>query len=76
MSAALQPRAERALLALPGRADEFRVEGREIYWLRHRGPKGEIDFTAPFDRVIDQPFTIRSASTVAKIVEKYCQHAG
>jgi uncharacterized protein (DUF1697 family) len=75
LSAPLQPETRQALLALRGKSDEFRVEGREIYWLRHRGPNGEIQFTAPFDRVIDQPFTIRSASTTAKIVEKYCQHA-
>ncbi len=63
-----------ALQTLQGTSDEFRAEGREVYWLRHRGPDGQIYFTAPFDRVIDQPFTIRSANTVAKIVEKY--HAG
>ncbi len=75
LSAPLPPGSMQALLALQGPTDEFRVEGREIFWLRHRGPDGQIYFTAPFDRVIPAPFTIRSQNTVAKIVEKYHRHA-
>ena len=74
LTASLQPQAIRALMTLQMPTDEFRVVGREIYWLRHRGPGGEVYSTAPFDKVLDQPFTIRSANTVTKIVEKYKRH--
>ncbi len=67
----LQPDTARALLALQCATDEFRVGGSEVYWLRHRGAGGEVYSTAPFDKTLDQPFTIRSAGTVQKIVEKY-----
>ena len=63
-----------ALMALQAPTDEFRVAGAEIYWLRHRGAGGEVYSTAPFDKILDQPFTIRSAGTVNKIVEKYQQN--
>jgi uncharacterized protein (DUF1697 family) len=59
------------LLALKSATDEFHVTGSEIYWLRHRGPGGEVYSSAPFDKVLGVPFTVRSASTVKKIAEKY-----
>ncbi len=71
LSSPLAPEAERALEGLRCSTDEFRVEGGEVFWLRHIGPDGQVHFTAPFDQVIGQPFTIRSAGTVAKIVERY-----
>jgi uncharacterized protein (DUF1697 family) len=71
LPAPLQSQAARALMALQTTTDEFRVAGCEIYWLRHRGLGGEVYSTAPFDKVIDQPFTIRSLGTVKKLVEKY-----
>ncbi len=71
LSATLGPEAARAVEALRCSTDEFLVESREVFWLRHIGPDGQVHFTAPFDQVIGQPFTIRSASTVAKIVERY-----
>ena len=58
-------------MGLQTTTDEFRVAGSEIYWLRHRGPGGEVYSTAPFDKAIDQPFTVRSLGTLKKIVEKY-----
>ncbi len=70
LSTPLAPEAARALEGLRCSTDEFRVEGREVFWLRHIGPDGQVHFTAPFDQVILQPFTIRSANTVAKIVER------
>jgi len=61
----------RSLKALPSETDELRVHGREIYWLRHRGAGGEVYSTIPFDKAIDQPFTVRSVRTVRKIADKY-----
>ena len=71
LSAPLGADEQRHLKAQPSKTDELRALGREIYWLRHRGPGGEIYSTAPFDRIIALPFTIRSLRTVRQIAEKY-----
>ncbi|MGE5072535.1 MAG: DUF1697 domain-containing protein [Anaerolineae bacterium] len=65
------PAAQRSLKSLQAPSDELRVRGREIYWLRHRSPAGEIYTATPFDRALNQPFTVRSLNTVRKIAEKY-----
>ncbi len=62
---------QRRLESLPPKSEEFRVHGREVYWLRHRGPGGEAYATVLIDNIFDQPFTIRSVRTVQKIAEKY-----
>ncbi|HMA08836.1 MAG TPA: DUF1697 domain-containing protein, partial [Ramlibacter sp.] len=66
----LAPAARRALEALSCATDEFRAAGSEAYWLRHRGPGGEVYTTAPFDKVLGVPFTVRSEGTVKKLAEK------
>jgi uncharacterized protein (DUF1697 family) len=61
------------LLELPhAGSDEFRVRGREVYWLRHVNPDGTVYSTMPLDRVLAEPFTIRSMRTLAKLAQKYC----
>ncbi len=62
---------ESALQALRSPTDEFRIRGREIYWLRHRTPDGLVYSTTPLEKLLDQPFTIRSLNTVKKISERY-----
>ncbi len=62
---------QRRLESLPPKSEEFRVHGREVFWLRHRGPGGEAFATVLIDNIFDQPFTIRSVGTVRRIVEKY-----
>src|SRR5512133_1695963 len=69
LSAPPAPRPVQALKVLRVPSDELRARGREIYWLRHRSPAGEIYSTTPFDKALDQPFTVRSLNTVRKIVE-------
>lgn len=71
LTAPLNANVKRSLEALPPKSEEFRVNGREIYWLRHRGPGGEAYSTVLIDNIFDQPFTIRSVRTVQKIAEKY-----
>lgn len=51
--------------------EEFRVHGREVYWLRHATSQGAAYTRAPIDRVLREPFTIRSMSTLTKLVKKY-----
>jgi uncharacterized protein (DUF1697 family) len=62
-----------ALQALQTGTDEWCGRGRELYWLRHRSESGEIISMVPLEKVLDQPFTIRSANTVQKLAEKYCR---
>ena len=51
--------------------DEFRVHGREIFWLRRRKKGGSSFSTVPLEKTLDMPFTIRSAKTVKKMAMKY-----
>jgi uncharacterized protein (DUF1697 family) len=51
--------------------DEYQVRGREIYWLRHRPPGAPAYTTAPLEKTLTRPFTIRGSKTVQKIVAKY-----
>jgi uncharacterized protein (DUF1697 family) len=62
-----------ALQALQTGTDEWRGRGRELYWLRHRSESGQIISVVPLEKVLAQPFTIRSTSTVQKLAEKYCR---
>jgi uncharacterized protein (DUF1697 family) len=59
------------LKALTTETDEFRVRGREIYWLRRRKPGGPAFSTVPLEKVIKAPFTVRSARTVERMAEKH-----
>lgn len=57
--------------ALRTETDEFRVHGREIYWLR-RPKQGRSTFsTVPLEKTLGGPFTIRAAKTVKKMALKY-----
>jgi uncharacterized protein (DUF1697 family) len=69
------PGAIQKLTAIQAPADELQVRGREIFWLRHLTPAGELYTVTFFDKALDQPFTIRSLNTVRKIAEKYVSKA-
>ena len=60
-------RAANILESSDSAADEFRVRGREVYWLRHRNAQGIAYSTAPLDKALTEPFTIRSISTLKKL---------
>jgi uncharacterized protein (DUF1697 family) len=59
------------LKALTTETDGFRVHGREIYWWRRKKPGTALFSTVPFAKALSRPFTIRSASTIAKLVTKW-----
>jgi uncharacterized protein (DUF1697 family) len=61
----------RELRALRTMTDEFRVHGREIFWLRRRKGGSRNFSTVPLDKTLGRPFTIRSAKTVKKMAAKY-----
>ncbi len=69
-------KAEAAFKAFHSTADEFELHGSEIYWLRHTNVEGAAYTTVPLDKALDQPFTIRSMSTLKKLVEKYAHDVG
>jgi len=52
-------------------ADEFRINGREIYWLR-RVNVGESEYSgAVLEKVIGVPATMRNCTTLRKLVKKF-----
>jgi uncharacterized protein (DUF1697 family) len=59
-----------ALLALKNPANDFAVLDREIYWLR-LNKDDSVFLKRPLEKVIGIPATVRSLTTVVKIVEKY-----
>jgi uncharacterized protein (DUF1697 family) len=66
----LETKLKRKVMALKTETDEFRVHGREIYWLRRKKRGKSIFSTVPLDKALDQPFTIRSAKTVKRLAMK------
>lgn len=62
---------EARLLALSSEDDEFRIYGRELYWLR-RNKLSESRITdAALARAVRLPSTMRNATTVRKLAAKY-----
>ena len=47
-------------------SDEFRVQGREVYWLRRRKAPG-LYSTADLEKALDGPFTARAMKTIQKM---------
>jgi uncharacterized protein (DUF1697 family) len=68
---AVDEKSKRKVLALRTETDEFRVRGREIYWLRRKKPGKTIFSTVPLEKALRRPFTIRGANTVRKLAAKY-----
>jgi uncharacterized protein (DUF1697 family) len=63
--------AQRALKTFCGPIHEFRGQGREVYWLRHK--LGDFsDVSGPRLEKATGPATYRSITTVNKIIAKYC----
>lgn len=71
LAEALDDETRQKLNALNTDTDEFRVHGREVYWLRRKKQGSFVYSTVPLEKTLDQPFTIRSAGTVKKIVAKF-----
>lgn len=67
----LDAKLKRKLMALNADTDEFRVHGREIYWLRRIKPNSSNFSTVPLEKTLGKPFTIRGAKTIKKMAAKY-----
>jgi uncharacterized protein (DUF1697 family) len=60
-----------AVAELASDDDLFRVDGREVYWLR-RGRLSDSPITgAMLEKAMGQPSTLRNANTVRKIAAKF-----
>jgi uncharacterized protein (DUF1697 family) len=74
LSNTLTKKSKQEVMALKTDTNEFRVHGREIYWLRRKA-RGKSTFsTVPFENVLQKRFTIRAAKTIKRIVVKYSRN--
>jgi uncharacterized protein (DUF1697 family) len=71
LSNTIDEKFKQKVMALKTDTDDFRVHGREIYWLRRKKPSGSTFSTVPFEKTLDRPVTIRSASTVRQLAVNY-----
>jgi uncharacterized protein (DUF1697 family) len=70
LSDSLGKKSRQKLMGLKTDTNQFRVHGREIYWLR-RKEKGKSTFsTIPFEKALGKRFTIRSSNTIKRIALK------
>ena len=70
LMAPLPPDAERALTQQSSAVDEFRVHGREIYWLCHVR-WSDSDFSgAKLEKTVGTATTVRNINTVRRMAEK------
>lgn len=59
------------LMTFRGDVDDFRVHGREVYWLC-RKKMGESAFSgAVLEKAVGMPATVRNANTVRRLAAKY-----
>lgn len=61
-----------AVLALRRDSDDFRVDGREVYWLREGGRISDSPVGVAFGRALGAEHTMRNMNTVRRLVAKYC----
>lgn len=67
--------ARKALMTFRSEIDDFRVEGRQVYWLC-RGRMMDSRFSgALLEKTIGMPATARNITTVRKLAEKYADGA-
>lgn len=71
MRAPLSPDAQKGVLALASKGEQFLFSGREIYWMT---PSNMLDSKfsyAALEKLAKSPATFRNITTVTKIAEKY-----
>ena len=63
--------AEQKLMAFRSEVDDFRVNGREVYWLCRKKMSESVFSGALLEKTVEMPATIRNATTVQKVAAKY-----
>ena len=71
LSDSLDEKSKKELMILETETDAFRVRGREIYWRRCKKPGTSLYSTVTLEKVIAQPFTIRSTNTMRRLAAKW-----
>ncbi|MDE3153886.1 MAG: DUF1697 domain-containing protein [Acidobacteriota bacterium] len=67
----LDPTGQRKLMTLRTDIDDFRVQGREIYWLCRKRQSESTFSNAVLERALGCRATIRGAKTLKKMADKY-----
>jgi uncharacterized protein (DUF1697 family) len=67
----LDGEAERRLLTLTSDIDDFRIAGREMYWLCRRKQSDSRFSNAVLEKTVGRTSTIRTVSTIRKMAAKY-----
>jgi len=67
----LDPAAEQKLMALRTEIDDFRLHGREVYWLCRKKQSDSTFSNAVLERTTGRPSTLRGMNTIKKMAEKY-----
>ncbi len=62
---------QKKLLALKNAIDDFRIQGRELYWLCLKKQSESKFSNAVLEKTLRVQATLRGANTVAKLAEKY-----
>jgi uncharacterized protein (DUF1697 family) len=63
--------AKKALLSLTTKADDFHLDGREVYWLLRTSFSDSAISGAMLAKTLGMPATLRNVTTVKKIAAKY-----
>jgi uncharacterized protein (DUF1697 family) len=67
----LEAAAKKSLMALKTEIDDFRVHGREMYWLCKKKQSESKFSNALFEKALGLRATFRGVNTVAKLAAKY-----
>ena len=70
LSSAPSAASVRALRACANEVDDFRVAGREVYWLCRKSFSQSLFSGAKLERVLGSATTLRNITTVRRIAEK------
>jgi len=67
----LDDKSSQKLLTLRTDIDDFRIHGREIYWLCRKKQSGSKISNAVLEKAVGRKSTLRGANTVRKMAAKY-----
>jgi len=71
LSAPLDAKLKKMLMALKSDIDDFHVHGREVYWLCLKKQSESTFSNAMLEKTLGVKSTLRGLNTVRKIAEKY-----
>lgn len=68
---ALDAASQKKLMALTTDIDDFRAQGREVYWLCRKKQSESTFSNAVLEKTLGRPSTIRGVNTIQKMAAKY-----